>query len=96
MKTITAANAISDLFNIVKRVVKGHVQYRISCKEEEAVLLSSEDFESLIETLELLSSPEFLKRHRKARKEIAEGKTYTLREAFTTSRLNFFTDCMSL
>jgi len=82
MKTITATNARSDLFNILKKTIKGHSPCRISTREGGAILLSEEDFESLIETLELLSTPGFVKSIRKAKKEIEEGQTYSLEEVF--------------
>lgn len=42
--------------------------------------LSQEDYESLLETLELLSTPGLLKSIRRARREIARGETYSLEE----------------
>jgi antitoxin YefM len=82
MKTITATNARSDFFNILKRTIKGHSHYRISTKEGGAILLSEEDFESLIETLELLSTPGFAKSVKQAKKEIEKGQTYSMEEVF--------------
>ena len=46
------------------------------------ILLSRDDFESLLETLELLSTPELLKSIRKAKQEIRRGETYSLSEVF--------------
>ena len=40
----------------------------------EAVLLSEEDYESLMETLEILSDTRLMKSIRKAEKELKEGK----------------------
>jgi len=82
MKTITATNARSDLFKILKRAVKGHRQYRITSKEGGAILISEEDYESLLETLELLSTPGLLKSIRKAKMEIKKGLTYSMEEVF--------------
>ncbi len=80
MKTVTATEARKDLFRLLKRSVRGHEQFRISHKEGEAVLLSQEDYDSLLETLELLSTPGLLKSVRQARREIARGETYSLEE----------------
>jgi antitoxin YefM len=44
--------------------------------------MSKEDYESLIETLELLSIPGFLASIKKAKREIAEGKTVPMEEVF--------------
>ena len=42
--------------------------------------MSQEDYENLLETLELLSTPGLLKSVRRARREIASGATYSLEE----------------
>jgi len=44
------------------------------------VVLSQEDYDSLLETLELLSTPGLLKSVRLARREIARGETFSLDE----------------
>ena len=80
MKTVTATEARKDLFNLLKRSVRGHRQFRITHKYGDVVLLSQEDYESLLETLELLSTPGLLKSVRQARREIARGDTYSLEE----------------
>ena len=82
MKTITSTQARSDLFNIIKGTVKGHRQVRITSKEGSAILLSEEDYENLIETLELLSIPGFKKNIDKANHEIENGETYSMEEVF--------------
>lgn len=40
----------------------------------EAVILSEEDYESLLETLEILSNPKLMKDIRKAKEELKKGK----------------------
>ena len=80
MKSFTAPEARRELFGLLKRSVKGHQQFRITYKEGDVVLLSQEDYESLLETLELLSTPGLLKSVRRARREIARGETYSLEE----------------
>ncbi len=44
----------------------------------EAVLLSEEDYEGLLETIEILSDKEAVKRMKKAKAEIKQGKTAPL------------------
>ena len=80
MKTLTPTQARKELFTLLKRSVRGHQQFRIASKEGDVVLLSQEDYESLLETLELLSTPGLLKSIRRARREIAQGETYSLEE----------------
>lgn len=80
MRTLTATEARRELFNLLKRSVRGHRQYRITHKEGDVILLAHEDYEALLETLELLSTPGLLKSIRRARREIARGETYSLEE----------------
>ena len=82
MQTLTATNARSDLFNLLKEVIKGHFQTRISSKEGSAILLSEEDYESLLETAELLSIPGFKSSLKKADREIRKGQLYSFDEVF--------------
>ena len=82
MKTITATDARTDLFSIVKDVVKGHKQYTITSKEGRAVLISEEEYESLIETLELLSQPGLSESIAKSMKQVEKGETYSMDEVF--------------
>lgn len=80
MKTVTATAARRELFGLLKRSVQGHRQFRITHKEGDVVLLSEADYESLLATLELLSTPGVARSIRQARKEIARGETYSLDE----------------
>ncbi|MCZ6801358.1 MAG: type II toxin-antitoxin system prevent-host-death family antitoxin [Nitrospirae bacterium] len=82
MKTLTATQARSDFFNVIKKAVKGHRQFRISSKQGGVIVLSEEDYESLLETLELLSTPGVLKGVKKAKQEIKKGKTFSMEEIF--------------
>jgi len=80
MKSLTATEARKELFALLKRSVRGHQQFRITHREGDAVLLAQEDYEALLETLELLSTPGLLKSIRRARREIARGETVSLEE----------------
>lgn len=82
MTTLTATQAREDLFNLVRKSVKGHVPVKITSKEGDVILISQEDYESLLETLELLSTPGVLKGVREAKADIKAGRTKPLREIF--------------
>jgi len=43
-----------------------------------AVMISPDDYEGLLETIEILSDKELVRRIKKAKREIAEGKTISL------------------
>ena len=60
---------------IVERISKYFDRYVITRHgKPEAVLLSEEDYESLMETLEILSDTRLMKSIRKAEKELKAGK----------------------
>ncbi|MBI4235287.1 type II toxin-antitoxin system Phd/YefM family antitoxin [Candidatus Peregrinibacteria bacterium] len=82
MITITATNARSNLFQIVKKTAKGHLPTRISSKEGNVVVISEDSYESLLETAELLSEPGLKESIKKADKEIEKGEVYTFAETF--------------
>lgn len=82
MTTLTATKARQDLFQLLRRSVKEHAPLRITYKAGDVVLISEEDYESLMETLELLSTPGVLKGVREAKRDIREGRTKSLKEVF--------------
>ena len=82
MKTITASRARTELFNLLKGTIKGHRQVRITSKEGNTILMSEEDYENLVETLELLSEPGLKESVRESDKEIERGETVSIEEAF--------------
>jgi antitoxin YefM len=82
MKTITATRARSDFNDLLSSTIKHHKQYRIASDEGGAVLLSEEEYESLIETLELLSVPGFYESIKQADKEIEAGEVYSMDDVF--------------
>ena len=82
MRTMSATEARSNFFEMIQNAVKGHRQFRIVSKRGDVVVLSEEDYENLLETLELLSTPGVLKGVRKAKQDIKKGRTYSLEEVF--------------
>lgn len=55
MLAITATNARKDFFEIVKGATEKHEIYHIQHRKGDVVLMSEAEYDSLIETLELLS-----------------------------------------
>jgi antitoxin YefM len=82
MNTLTATNARVNLFKLLKQTIKGHLHTRISSKEGNAILISEEDYESLLETAELLSISGFKESILQADKEIENGDVVSMDEAF--------------
>jgi len=78
--SLTATEDRQRFFALLKSAAKGHRVYRITHNDGDAVLLSEEDYESLIETLELLSTPGVARSIRQARREIERGETFSLED----------------
>jgi prevent-host-death family protein len=57
VKSITADQAKAELSRLVRHSVKGHETFQITHDDGDVVLLSREDYDVLIETLEVLSDP---------------------------------------
>ncbi len=82
MTTITATNARQDFFEIIRGATEKHKIYHIHHRKGDVVLMSEEEYESLVETLELLSAPGFKEKFKIAQKEVSEGNTVEFNEVF--------------
>ena len=80
--TLTATEARQQFYQLLRRSVKGHVPVKITSKNGDAVMLSEEDYEGLLETLELLSVPGMRKSIREAKADIRAGRTKSLKAIF--------------
>ena len=78
--TVTTTEARHNLFKLVKKSIKGHVPIEITSREGEALLVSKEDYEGLLETLELLSIPGLKKSLDEAEEDIKAGRVKPLKE----------------
>ena len=82
MNTITATNARSNFFQLLKDTINKHAYTTISSKEGNVVMMSQEEFEGLMETAELSAVPELVESLHEAEKEIERGEVYTMDEVF--------------
>ncbi len=57
MQTLTATEARTNLYRLIDQVAESHQPIAISGKRTSAVLISADDWESIQETLYLLSVP---------------------------------------
>ena len=80
--TITATEARQQFYQLLRKSVKGHVPVKITSKNGDAVILSEEDYEGLLETLELLSVPGMRRSIREAKADIRAGRTKSLKDIF--------------
>jgi antitoxin YefM len=82
MTEVTATEARKELFNLIRRALKAHDPVRIQHREGGVVLMSEEDYEGLIETIELLSISGMRESIAEAEADVAAGRTLSLEEAF--------------
>ncbi len=80
MTDINATAARRDFFEIIKNTIKKHQIYHIHHRDGDAVLLSEDEYESLQETLELLSIPGFRESIVKSAKQAEKGETFSIDE----------------
>ena len=82
MNKITATAARNNWFELIRKIIKCHDPIQITSKEGELVLMSQEDYESIVETVELMSVPDMLESIKEADRDIKKGKTYTMEDVF--------------
>ncbi len=82
MTTIPATAARRDFFKLIKGAAEGHKTFRIRANRSTAVLMSEEDYESLIETLELAAIPGFRESMKRSIRQMQRGDTFSMREVF--------------
>lgn len=82
MTTMTATDARKSFFELLKSANERHEIYHIRHRSGDAVLMSQEEFDSLQETLELLSTPGFRAGLEAAQHGVDSGDTLSFKEVF--------------
>ncbi len=80
-KTIPLAEAKKSLSSIIKDVDEKFDRFSVTKNGvEKAIIISSEEFEGLMETLDILSHKEEREAIARAKEQVRKGKTVPLRE----------------
>lgn len=82
MDKINATDARRDFFKIVKGVAEKHQIYRVQHGKGNVVILSEDEYESLTESLELLSIPGFRESMARSVEQMQKGDTVSFEEVF--------------
>lgn len=82
MMTITATEARKTFFDIIKQANQQHEIVQVQHKTGNAVIMSAEDYESLQETLHLLSQPNFKQNFSESVSEADSGQIVSFEEVF--------------
>jgi len=83
LETIPASKAKTYFSELLKRIREHHESFAITRRGKiEGVLISIEEYESLIETLEILSDRELVESINRGLKDEKTGKLYSHEEVF--------------
>jgi antitoxin YefM len=82
MQTLTATQARATLFHLIKNSIRKNSLFQIHHPQGNAILMSEEEYESMVETIELLTAPNFRKKFRQARNQIKTGKVVPMEAVF--------------
>ncbi len=82
MTTLTATDARREFFDVVKGATDKHKVYRIHHRRGSVVLMAEDDYDSLLETMELLSTPGFRKSLKRSVEQMRKGLTVSFEEVF--------------
>ena len=82
MMTIAATEARKTFFDIIKQANQQHETVQVQHKTGNAVIMSAEDYESLQETLHLLSQPNFKQNFSESVAEADSGQLVSFEEMF--------------
>lgn len=81
MTAVSATEARKQFFDLIRRALRAHEPVTITHREGAVVMLSEDDYEGLLETLELLSIPGMRESIAEAEADIAAGRTRPLDQA---------------
>jgi len=82
MTMMTATEARKSFFEIIKQTNQQHEIIQVQHKSGNAVIMSADDYESLQETLHLLSQPNFKQRFNQSVIEADTGDLASFEEVF--------------
>lgn len=82
MAMMTATEARKSFFEIIKQTNQQHEIFQVQHKSGTAVIMSADDYESLQETLHLLSQPDFKKKFNQSVSEADSGEVASFEEVF--------------
>jgi len=82
MISINATEARKAFFDLLKQANQQHEIIRVQHKSGNSVLLAEDDYESMQETLHLLTQPGFIETFNQSVKEAEKGETVGFEEVF--------------
>lgn len=87
MTTLPIAEVRANLSKLVDEAVRTHERVEVTRQgRRAAVLLSADDYDSMVETLEILGDPQLVREIAEAEAEMDRGEVYTLDEVVEAMR----------
>lgn len=81
MTTLSLADARANLSKLVESAVTTHERFEVTRNGDRvAVLLSADDYDALLETVDILSRPDEVEAIQRGLAELAAGETSTMDE----------------
>jgi antitoxin YefM len=80
IEKLKITDAQTDLPNLIKSVTEENKIYAIENQEDSVILISQKNYESLQETIELLSIPDLRESLQRSLQQIDENETYSFDE----------------
>jgi antitoxin YefM len=82
MIELTATDARKSFFELARAVSEKHEIYRVRHRSDNVVIMSEAEYESLLETMDLLSTPRFREGFDRFVSEVAADETVGFEEVF--------------
>ncbi len=80
IEKLNISNSQEDLQNLVKSVTENNKIYELQSDDDSAILISQKSYESLQETIELLSIPQLRESLQRSLQDIVNQETYSFDE----------------
>ncbi len=79
MTTLSVADARANFSKVVEAAATTHERFEVTRNgDRAAVLLGADDYDALLETLDILSSPDEVRAIREGISEIERGETFSM------------------
>ena len=86
MHKVIATRARNEFFEMIRKANEHHQIYRIQHRKGNVVLMSEDEYDSLIETIELLSIPGFAESMQRSVEQMKSGQTVSFGDVFGNSK----------
>lgn len=91
--TLSATEVRNNFFDILDEIEQTNVPYTITrAGKPKAVIMNAEEYESWMETLDIMSNPETVRGIEEGRKDLKEGRYITLEEFMAKNKLAVIRD----